>query len=296
MKNLAIFCVVLLGCASVAGATVLTMDVTTASAADTLNLGISETITTNVGTLIGGSFVNEIDVRVTSIGGTYNFGASVIPPDAGINGLAGLWSFSGGVAYLPSTKTSGALTGVAVPDNGNGGTAGSYSAVGNTDYPGYWSPGRTGSVVNFDANGGNSPGFASTTTGAGIGNNTFAATGIGGQWATNYTLCNVGSVQQTGWTGPDPTATTFDNTLLAVFYVSPSTQYATFYTTDGNPWNVDSSNNHFSQFGFNYGGGRTDYVQIAPRLHRRSRRRWPCWPPGWSASWPTPGRSAAKKR
>ena len=82
------------------------MSVTTQSAADTLNLGISETLTTNVGQLPNGSWVNEIDVRLTSISGTY-LGTDTIPSDASVVGFAGKWSFPGGGAYLSSTSSSG---------------------------------------------------------------------------------------------------------------------------------------------------------------------------------------------
>ena len=95
-KQVVILCAMMFGCAAVAGATGLApgvnkMSVTTASAADTLNLGISETLTTNVGQLPNGTWVNEIDVRLTSISGTY-LGTDTIPSDASVVGFAGRWS------------------------------------------------------------------------------------------------------------------------------------------------------------------------------------------------------------
>ena len=77
--------------------------------------------------------------------------------------------------------------------------------------------------------------------------------------------------------GGIPTGYGFDNTLLASFYVSPSTQYAAFYTTDGNPWNVTSSTGGYGHFAFSYGGGRT---RATSRLRSQSPPRWFCSPPG----------------
>ena len=64
-------------------------------------------------------------------------------------------------------------------------------------------------------------------------------------------------------------ATGFDNTLLAAFYVSPSTTFVAFGTTDGGPF----GNNNYGQFGFDYGGGRTDYVSFSAVARRRQPRR-----------------------
>ena len=58
--------------------------------------------------------------------------------------------------------------------------------------------------------------------------------------------------------------------MLASFYVSPSTQYVQFYTTDGQPWNVIGypQMGDYGQMGFNYSnGGRTDYVEITAIPH-----------------------------
>ena len=142
----------------------------------------------------------------------------------------------------------------------------SYTLFGDTDNPGFWANGNK-SIIGFDT-AGTSPGFA--TSGAGAGNNQYAylATGINGNWYTSFTNCGIQSADETPggtWSAPGgiPTGYGFDNTLLASFYVSPATQYAAFYTTDGNPWNVTSSTGGYGQFQFSYGGGRTSYVQIA---------------------------------
>ena len=298
-KQVVIFCAMMFGCAAVAGATGLApgvnyMSVTTQSAADTLNLGISETLTTNVGQLPNGSWVNEIDVRLTSISGTY-LGTDTIPSDASVVGFAGKWSFPGGGAYLSSTSSSG-TKGINPLDGAYAGdpsdvppySSASYTLFGDTDNPGFWANGNK-SIIGFDT-AGTSPGFA--TSGAGAGNNQYAylATGINGNWYTSFTNCGIQSADETPggtWSAPGgiPTGYGFDNTLLASFYVSPATQYAAFYTTDGNPWNVTSSTGGYGQFQFSYGGGRTSYVQIRSQSPPRSF----CWPPGWWACWLTHG-------
>ena len=82
-KQTAIFCVVVFGCAAVASAFSLlpgttTMQIYTGSQQDKLTIGFSETLIQNVGTLYpGGPPVNEINVRLTSIGGTYGNGGAV---------------------------------------------------------------------------------------------------------------------------------------------------------------------------------------------------------------------------
>ena len=60
-----------------------------------------------------------------------------------------------------------------------------------------------------------------------------------------------------------PTGYGFNNTLLAAFYVTPNVAGVDFYTDNGVPWNVSNSTHGYSQFGFHYGGGRTDYVQLS---------------------------------
>ena len=75
------------------------------------------------------------------------------------------------------------------------------------------------------------------------------------------------------WSAPGgiPTGYGFDNTLLASFYVSPATQYAAFYTTDGNPWNVTSSTGGYGQFQFSYVAAHQLRPDCAPRArHARS--------------------------
>jgi hypothetical protein len=258
MKNLAIFCVVLLGCASVAGATSLPMSVTTGSAADNINLGITETITPNAYNDTADSLgeLSEIDVFVTSIGGTYNNGANVIPSNATIVGIAGTWSFPGGDAVVINSEGDlGSLLNAAgsntskPPKIGGVGVGAAYAS-------------RL-SEVNFDTT--NSvPSLGYT----GYYPANFVCNTITGAWYTSFNNCDIGSSDPTpagAWTAPGgiPTGYGFNNTLLAAFFVTPSTQGATFYTDDGNPWNVNSSTGGYGQFQFNYGGGRTSYVQIA---------------------------------
>ena len=256
-KQTAFFCVVVFGCAAVASAFSLlpgatTMQIYTGSQQDQLTIGFSETLIQNVGTLYpGGPPVNEIDVRLTSIGGTYGNGGAYpdggdIPSTTMLDDIAGQWTFPGGVAYLPSTRANGST---AVNP------AGFDGLCGDADYPGYWSGGGR-SVVNLDSTA-PGPGFAAT--GSGVGNNayTFAATAINGDWYTLNSAYRIATspVYQQG-------VSTFDNQLLAAFYVSPSTQYVQFYTTDGQPWNVNNSTGSYSQMGFNYDDARTDYVEI----------------------------------
>ena len=261
MKTLSVFCGVMFGCAAVANAFTLVpganqMLTYTAAVNDQLTIGISETLIQNVGTLYsGGPEVNEIDVRLTSIGGTYQLDGDEypIPSTTQIENIAGQWTFPGGVAYLPSTRANGstALN-----------PAGFDGLCGDADYPGYWSGGGR-SVVNLDSTA-PGPGFAAT--GSGVGNNayTFAATAINGGWYTPNSAYRIAT------TPAYYPGATFDNQMLASFYVSPSTQYVQFYTTDGQPWNVIGypQMGDYGQMGFNYSnGGRTDYVEITAIPH-----------------------------
>ena len=96
----------------------------------------------------------------------------------------------------------------------------------------------------------------------------FVCNTITGGWYTNFTNCDIGSSDPTPagtWSAPGaiPTGYGFNNTLLAAFFVTPSTQVATFFTDDGNPWNVNNSTGGYGQFQLTYGGGRTSYVEIA---------------------------------
>jgi hypothetical protein len=266
-KQAAIFFLLVLGSAMVAGAANIPVAVTTASQWDDLSLGISETLTKNVGTLPNGSWVNEIDVRMTSIGGTYNFGAGTIPSTTGINGVYGTWSFPGGVAYLASNLANGGDSGthVASPTDGASTYVGGTPGIGNVDYPGYWAAGNM-STICFDASG---PAPQFSVTGAGADSYTYGATSITGGWYTDWQNCNITAVDATPggtWSEPGgvPTGYGFDNTLLAAFYVSPSCTGVEFYTTDGSPWNLTNARGTYGQFAFNYEGGATDYVQILP--------------------------------
>jgi hypothetical protein len=120
------------------------------------------------------------------------------------------------------------------------------------------------SEVNYDTIG-PAPGLTATgsmTANAGW----YAATSITGGYLTTWQNCNIMASDPTpggtwGVSGSPavPTGYGFDNTLLAAFYVSPSTSFAAFGTTDGGPF----GNNNYGQFGFNYGGGSTDYVSFS---------------------------------
>ena len=68
----------------------------------------ARTLTSNVGSISGVGEVNEIDVRMTSIGGTYGTGATPIPATTGINGIYGTWYFQGtsAAAYVPASRNA----------------------------------------------------------------------------------------------------------------------------------------------------------------------------------------------
>ncbi len=255
IKQVAFFSVVFFGWALVAGAVDIPVSVTTSSAADALTLGISETLTTNVGTISGVGNVNEIDIRVTSIGGTYLGGTQTIPATTGINNIAGMWTFIGGSAYIPASRSAPALT-QTVNGAGNPTPAPQIGGVANSAF----------SEINFDTIG---PAPSLAATGAMTANTAWYGAGtLAGGWYTTFQNCNINSTDATpggtwGVSGTPavPTGFGFDNTLLAAFYVSPSVTGVEFYTTDGNAFGGTGT---YSQFGFNYGGGRTDYVQIKP--------------------------------
>ena len=60
-----------------------------------------------MGSISGVGEVNEIDVRMTSISGTYGASATPIPATTGINGIYGTWYFQGtsAAAYTPPSIT-----------------------------------------------------------------------------------------------------------------------------------------------------------------------------------------------
>jgi hypothetical protein len=257
MKNLAIFCVVVFGWAAVAGAVgtpIAGITTLTAAAVDNLSIGFSETLLTNVGTVQGGGQVNEIDINLVSIGGTYNSGVSVIPPSTQLTALGGTFSFPGGVCYLASVKSNG--NPVYAVDQMNP----SNIYVGDIDYPGYFNPARGAMTTGNFEFAAASPSFAASGgAGLGVGSYTASASALTAAWYSNTAQYEIGTTQQNGFV---PGNGNFDNTLLASFYVSPGVSYVKFYTDDGNPWNVQTSTGGYSQMGFSYGGGRTDYVEI----------------------------------
>ena len=252
MKNPAIFSVVLSGWVAAASAMNIPLTVTTAAQQDALSIGFSETLTQNVGQLPDGAWVNEIDIRETSIGGTYLNGAYSIAADTRLTTYAGTFYVEGGVAYLYGSKPTGADP-VNCANTGNG-------LFGNTDYPGYWEPGVDGSMTTIGLDGAApSPSFAAAGTPSGGTSHIFEATQI---TAGEYT----GGAAFDITPPPSVNPSAYDNTLLAAFYVSPSVTGVKFYTDDGNPWNVNHSTGGYGQMGFSYGGGRTDYVEINPAL------------------------------
>ena len=249
----------LFGWAVVAGAANIPVSVTTGSSTDNLVLGISETLTTNVASVAGIGEVNEIDVRLTSIGGTYYNGAEMIPSTAGMNGLYGTWYFQGGAAYIPASGSAPqlALTTDGASVSGNTTTA-PYSA-GAANAP--------NSFVDVDTV---APAPGETATGAmSASSSWYAATSLTGGYFTTWNNNNLFATDATpggtwGLGGGAPTGYGFDNTLIAAFYVSPATTGIEFYTDNGQPWNVTHPTGSYGQFAFNYGGGATDYVEINP--------------------------------
>ncbi len=260
MKNVAIFCAVLLGCAAVAGATVIPCNVTTASQQDNLVLGFEEVLTTDVGTVPGGGQVNEIDIRETSISGTYGGEfAGTIYSNSAIVTYAGTFYVdgTGAVAYLYGSGTNGAS-----PSQGTSSNTGD-GLFGNVDDPGYWSPGLAQRMTIFGLDTAlPSPtfaAFAASGTPFGGTSHIFQATRV---TAANYTNNNY--FDQLYAPPNNPGGSGFDNQLLASFYVNAACTGITFYTDDGNPWNVTYSTGQYGWMGFSYGGGRTSYVEIVP--------------------------------
>lgn len=252
MKNLAIFCVLVFGCAAVAGATTWNVSVTTAAAADNLQIGFAISELNNVGTL-DGQAVNEIDIRETSIGGTYLNGAQTIPSNAALVGIAGTFYFTGGPAYLYQASSKSG------PGFGNVGNTQDWS-FGDLDYPGWWAGtnvDQSASRIAFDTKEPN-PAFAAVGTNDSGNGNIFDATAI--TYAA-YTNNNNYDLFPHPYPGNIP-YTQYDPGLLAAFYVSPSVTGVQFYTTNGQAWNVANSTGGYSQMQFGYGGGRTAYVEI----------------------------------
>lgn len=262
IKQVAFFSVLFFGWAVVAGAGTINCNVTTQSQNDALTLAVSETLTTNVANVSGIGEVNEIDVFLTSIGGTYSNGADVIPSTSGMNGVVGTWTALGGSLYLPASRGNPTLS-----ETVNG--AGGYTSTNTNGTP----PQIAGagnaafSEINFDTIGPAPSLGAAAAAVQPSSNSWYAATNLTGGWYTtfqNLILSNPDPTPGGTWgltgAGGVPTGSGFNNTLIAAFYVSPSTTGMEFYTTDGNAF----GNSNYGQFQFNYGGGRTDYVQVMP--------------------------------
>ena len=101
--------------------------------------------------------------------------------------------------------------------------------------------------------------FAASGTPFGGTSHIFQATRV---TAANYTNNNY--FDQLYAPPNNPGGSGFDNQLLASFYVNAACTGITFYTDDGNPWNVTYSTGQYGWMGFSYGGGRTSYVEIVP--------------------------------
>lgn len=255
MKNLAIFCVVVFGLAAVANATtIIPCTTTTAAANDNYVLTFQENLLPNVGTF-NGQQVNEIDLNLTSIGGTYSNGADTVAANTLINNMAGTFYALGGSMLFADSTLAASLN-----LNNQG--------IGNIDAPGslntyYDGRGAFATTWNWNATAG-SPAFALGGTGYDDGFIVSATSAtMAGQ--DNNSQYMIGAYQQNGG-GPGTGIHKFDNTLVAVFYVTAGTTGIEFYTDDGNPWNVASSTGKYGQFGISIGGGRTTYAQILPSV------------------------------
>ena len=227
-----------LGFALVAGATPIPVTVTTQADADAITLGISEDITTGVGTWDGYS-IDKIVVKFTAIGGTY-LGSNPVPATTGIVGITGKFSFPGGLCVL------------AYDD-------------------GLWGPSSIGAKRNGVAAPLSSVGFQSEFTAvacnrlvADYETPTRIATGSRTAMSTtnaNLDLYVTDPTPDSTWGPPSNTPPAsangygFDNTVIGTFYVTHGTIGVAFGKFD---------EGRYGQFQFGYGGGRTDYVTITP--------------------------------
>jgi len=265
MKNLAIFCDVVFGLAAVANATTIIPCVTTTGAAsDNYSFTFQEMLLPNVGT-VNGQQVNEIDLRLVSIGGTYSNGADTVAANTLINNMAGTFYALGTSPgmYFVTNGSLGNPSNVSEPFSNDLGVGDIDLAV----YPGYFAPGHTETVFNWNATAG-SPVFA-LHGGVAEGNYTALATSVTMSGQNNNSQYMIGAYQQNGggpntWEGP-PNPAPFDNELVAAFYVTPGTTGIEFYTDNGLAWNVNNSTGGYGQIGVSIGGGRTTYAQIMPQ-------------------------------
>jgi hypothetical protein len=166
----------------------------------------------------------------------------------------------GGSLYLPNTEGFPAW-------NETVNCAGGYTSTNTNGTPPQIAGAANAaySEINFDTIG-PAPGLgAAPAAPQPSGNSWYAATNLTGGWYTTYQNLYLMAPDPTpggtwGLTGAGgvPTGYGFDNTLIAAFYVSPSTTGMEFYTTDGGAF----GNGNYGQFQFNYGG--PVYVQIMP--------------------------------
>ena len=291
MKNVAIFCAVLLGCAAVAGATVIPCNVTTASQQDNLVLGFEEVLTTDVGTVPGGGQVNEIDIRETLISGTYGGEfAGTIYSNSAIVTYAGTFYVdgTGAVAYLYGSGTNGAS-----PSQGTSSNTGD-GLFGNVDDPGYWSPGLAQRMTIFGLDTAlPSPtfaAFAASGTPFGGTSHIFQATRV---TAANYTNNNYfDQLYAPRTTRAAAASTTSCWRRSTSTRPAPASRSTRMTATRGTSHTAPA----------NMAGWDSATVAGVPATSRScrnrhpSRPRWPCWAPRWSGCWCSPGRSEGRRR
>jgi hypothetical protein len=260
MKNLAIFCVVVFGLAAVANAKIIPCVTLTASQNDNVVLSFQETLLPDVGT-IDGQQVNEIDLNVVSLGGTYSNGADVIPSTALINEFAGSFYAlgSGAEMYYIATDVGGTTPNASNTFNSNANGVGDIDCA---NAGGYFNAAMNGALTRFNMSGDTYFGNYLVISGTSADQSYVGeAPSIFAVAFSNQRANELGADQQNGYANGNGH---FDNTLLASFYVNTATTGVEFYTTDGLPWNVASSRDTWGQMGFSYGGGRSSYVQIVP--------------------------------
>jgi hypothetical protein len=246
IKQVAISSVLVFGWTLAAKASIITtIPITTHcwSDQDALTMGITEVRTSSL-LMLYGVTLDEIDVYLTHVGGTYLNGSCTIPADTAVSSISGKWTFPGGAAFLPYPDATRYLYNGADPISG-------WNPVGSPD-----------SFLNFDAAG---PSPATSCAGGRVGTTCyFAATSITGAWQSTYPALDLAAVDDTpgGDWGYDiynnywPTGYGFDNTLVGTFYVTPSTTAVLFGPTDAGT---------YGQWTFTYGDdSRTNYVTFVP--------------------------------
>ena len=230
IKQAAILLILVLGGAAAAAAGNIPIIVTASSASDSVTIGLSESLTQNVANIAGIGWVNEIDVRVTGLGGTYLGTNRFRPPPASTTSRALGRSWAARRTFPPRPaaspklfRRSTALATLLTPRRLSAGPPtppGARSISTRCSRRSPWA-GPGGMCVN---------------------SNFWETTSLTGGWYTTFQNCNIMATDPTpggtwGVSGSPavPTGYGFDNTLLAAFYVSPSTLCVAFGTTDGGP-------------------------------------------------------------